>query len=253
MQLAVPANRNYDFMTITLSTIDASRRSFLTCLSVLGISGTTLIRAGESGPHSPALVFPTAPHERLAVTSWPFRGYIESPTNPARDRSKPGMDLKQFAAMASEKFGVPNINPLAAHFSFGTSVSGGIPASCRRRAFSRCRSRAEGASLYDPDASKRDAAVASSRKWIDAAVTIGSPSVRQHIQGPKGARPDVELAAKSLGALADYGAKRNIVVTLENDNAVAEDPFFYSECRRTGEQSVSPRAAGFRQFATTSR
>jgi hypothetical protein len=116
MQLAVSANRNYDFMTITLSTIDASRRSFLTCLSVLGISGTTLIRAGESGPHSPALVFPTAPHKRLAVTSWPFRGYIESPTNPARDRSKPGMDLKQFAAMASEKFGVPNINPLAAHF-----------------------------------------------------------------------------------------------------------------------------------------
>jgi sugar phosphate isomerase/epimerase len=64
------------------------------------------------------------------------------------------------------------------------------------------------------------------RQWIDIAVLIGSPSVRQHVSGSPGVQPDVVLAAETLGQLADYGAKRNIVVNLENDNAVSEDPFF---------------------------
>lgn len=54
----------------------------------------------------------------------------------------------------------------------------------------------------------------------------GSPSVRQHVHGKRSAKPDVELAAQSLGKLAEYGSQRNIVVNLENDNAVSEDPFF---------------------------
>jgi len=53
----------------------------------------------------------------------------------------------------------------------------------------------------------------------------GSPSVRQHLSGSHGMKPDVDLAAKSLGALADYGVSKDIVVILENDSAVNEDPF----------------------------
>jgi sugar phosphate isomerase/epimerase len=64
------------------------------------------------------------------------------------------------------------------------------------------------------------------RQWIDIAVLVGSPSVRQHVAGDEGVKPNVVLAAESLGQLAEYGAKRNIVVNLENDSAVAEDPFF---------------------------
>ena len=58
------------------------------------------------------------------------------------------------------------------------------------------------------------------------AVSIGSPSVRQHVQTSSGQKPDVALAAASLGEMAAYGAKHNVVVNLENDNPVAEDPFF---------------------------
>jgi sugar phosphate isomerase/epimerase len=50
--------------------------------------------------------------------------------------------------------------------------------------------------------------------------------VRQHVSGAPGAKPDVVLACESLGQLAEYGSRRNIVVNLENDSAVSEDPFF---------------------------
>ena len=55
---------------------------------------------------------------------------------------------------------------------------------------------------------------------------LGSPSVRQHVSGVHGLKPDVALASESLGALSEYGSKRGVIVNLENDNPVAEDPFF---------------------------
>jgi sugar phosphate isomerase/epimerase len=36
----------------------------------------------------------------------------------------------------------------------------------------------------------------------------------------------VTRAAETLSRVAEYGAKRNVVVHLENDNPVSEDPFF---------------------------
>ena len=55
---------------------------------------------------------------------------------------------------------------------------------------------------------------------------VGSPSVRQHVAGHSGEKPDVSLAAQSLGEMAEYGSKKNIVINLENDSPGAEDPFF---------------------------
>ncbi len=61
------------------------------------------------------------------------------------------------------------------------------------------------------------------RKFFAAA--IGSPSVRQHLSAQQGQKPDLDAAATNLARLADYGGKRNVVVNLENDDAVAEDPY----------------------------
>ena len=74
---------------------DLSRRSFL--VTSVAVAGAVTLRAAE--PH---LDFPTKPRDRLAVTSWPFRAYMEAPGNHDRDRNKPGMDAKDFAAMAVE-------------------------------------------------------------------------------------------------------------------------------------------------------
>jgi sugar phosphate isomerase/epimerase len=207
--------------------MNMSRRDFLRTSPVIGL---TLLYAGRASSvlaRQPELNFPTRPRDRLALTSWPFRAYMESPDNPYRDRTKPGMDLVEFARMAVQKFGIHNINPLSAHFQ---STSPRYVDALRERvakAGARFVDLGVGAGkFYDPELSERKAAVEYGKKWIDIARIVGSPSVRQHIGGSRGVRPSAELAAQSLGELADYGAKKNIVVNLENDSLVSEDPFF---------------------------
>jgi len=95
------------------------RRRFLqSCAGALAASASTLFPRVLSASTEPNLTFPSAPHERLAVPSWPFRGYIVAPLNQwARDPKLPGMDLKDFAAMVVKRFNVRNIEPLSEHFS----------------------------------------------------------------------------------------------------------------------------------------
>src|SRR5580704_15301338 len=97
-----------------------TRRSFLETLSTLAagsmIAGTTprsLFAAPQSKPH---IDFPTAPRERIAVASYPFRMYIEAPGNRSRDTKLQGFPIMQFPAEVAEKFGVHGIEPLAQHF-----------------------------------------------------------------------------------------------------------------------------------------
>jgi sugar phosphate isomerase/epimerase len=170
--------------------------------------------------------FPTKARDRLAVTSWPFRTLIDGPTNHQRDTTARGMDLKEFPAFIVEKFGVHNINPLSDHFHSSDPAY----LDSFREAVAKAGSHIvdlglSGRQFYSSDAAARAEAVAFGREWIDVAVAVGSPSVRQHVSGRRGEIPNVDLAAASLGEMAEYGAKRNVVVNLENDNAVAEDPF----------------------------
>jgi len=135
--------------------------------------------------------------------------------------------MTEFPAFVAEKFGVFNINPLIDHFS---STEPAYLESFRA-ALDKAHSRIvdlglPGGRMYAPDPALRESAVAAGRKFVDLAVQVGSPSVRLHVNGNKGEKPDIPLAANSLGAIAEYGAQRNIVINLENDNPVAEDPFF---------------------------
>lgn len=213
-----------------METLYSSRRNFLQYFSA--IAAAPLARAASQAPPAPDVHFPTEPRARLAVTSYPFRAYIQSPTNKAfNPEAKSGdvksIDLKDFARMVVDRFGVHNINPLASHF--GSTNKRYLDEF--QQAVAKAGSHLVGLGLgggkfYDPDASVRSAAVDSSRKWIDIASVLGSPSVRQHVSGVHGLKPDVALASESLGALSEYGSKRGVIVNLENDNPVAEDPFF---------------------------
>lgn len=164
------------------------------------------------------------------MTSYPFRAYIESPTNRERDKSKTGMDLKEFPAMIVKRFGVHNINPLGDH------LGSTDPAYLEdfRKAVEAAGSHVVDLGLSsrdfaNGDKSVREEAVAYGRKWIDIAVLIGAPSVRQHLATAHGATPSAGNAAESLARLAEYGSQKNIVVNLENDSPGAEDPFFIVE------------------------
>jgi sugar phosphate isomerase/epimerase len=208
-----------------------SRRTFLKTSSALSAAllGTKFSWSLTSGP---ALDFPTAPRDRLAVASWPFRAYIESPTNKwARDTKLPGMDLKDFPAMVVERFGLHGMEPLDQHFrstdlTYVREVREAAEKAGVRVVDIPC---GVGASFYDPDPAKRQKAVEGGRKWVDVARALGSPSIRAHIGGAKGAKPNVEYASESLDKLAAYGEKQNIVVNLENDDNATEDPFFIIE------------------------
>lgn len=195
----------------------SSRRGFLEYIALL--SGATCLSA--------EVHFPTRPRDRLAVTSYPFRAYIESPTNRGRNPNVPGMDLRQFPKLVADRFDVHNINPLIDHFRSTDSAY----LDSFRKAVADAGSHIvdlglSGGRFYSSDANERENAVRASSQSIDIAEAIGSPSVRQHIHGKKGEKPNVDLAAQSLGQLAEYGSKHGVVVNLENDNPVSEDPFF---------------------------
>jgi len=83
-----------------------------------------------------------------------------------------------------------------------------------------------GHSQYSLDAAERERAVSVSKQWLDAGAALGSPSIRTHINDSKDSKPDVGRAADTLARVAEYAAKKNVVVHLENDNPVSEDPFF---------------------------
>ena len=81
-------------------------------------------------------------------------------------------------------------------------------------------------SPYALDRAEREQAIAFSKKWVDNAVAIGSPCIRTNIPSAKDSKPDLDRTAESLTRVAEYASAKNIVVTLENDNPVSEDPFF---------------------------
>jgi sugar phosphate isomerase/epimerase len=182
----------------------------------------------ESPPVGPDIRFPTAPRDRIAVSSWPFRAYVESPTNSDRNPKLPGMDLKDFAAHVVKEFNIRNIEPIFNQFASTD------PQYLRefRAAVEKAGSRVvdipvdSDDSLYDRDPAVRKRAVEFGKRWVDIAVTIGSLGIRNGIARAKNAAPNVELTAEGLHQIVNYAAERNIVVTLENDDLVSEDAFF---------------------------
>jgi sugar phosphate isomerase/epimerase len=204
-----------------------ARRDILRSLSAALSAGLLAGRPPATAVRQPSLNFPSDARARLAVTSYPFRGFINSPKNHDRNPNLPGMDIKDFPAFVAENFGVFNINPLANHFaSTEPSYLDGFRAAVKKAHSQIVDLGLPGGRFYAADTAVRQEAVVSARKFVDMAVQVGSPRVRQHVQGRSTEKPDVSLASASLGELAEYGEKNNVVINLENDNPVAEDPFF---------------------------
>lgn len=212
-----------------------SRREFAKMLGVTaaGIAASTTLDgdfawAGLPAEIAPHVNFPTAARDRLAVAAWPFRAYINSPTNNDRDPKKPGMDLKDFAAYVVKTFDVHGIEPYNLHFSstepqYLQDLREGLE---RANAHAVNIAVDQEKSFYDDDLATRQAAVAYAKKWIDVAVAIGSPSVRTNIALAKNTDPNLKNTVESMKEVADYGAANNVVVHMENDNLVSEDAFF---------------------------
>jgi len=208
-----------------------TRRQFVSQMTVAAAGGFILgnsrvvFAASDLQPH---IAFPTAPRDRISVASYPFRAYIESPSNRDRDPKLPGMDLKGFPAEVVKKFNVHNIEPHSRHFrSLDTAYLTELRESLEKAHVKAVNIAVDGPdSFYDSDAAVRSKAIEYAKKFVDAAVQIGSQSVRVHIDRAKDSKPDVQRTAESLGNVVEYAVKKNVVVNLENDDLVSEDAFF---------------------------
>jgi sugar phosphate isomerase/epimerase len=207
-----------------------TRRAFLEKVSVLTAGAFVAARglpgAAAETASQPHITFPIAPRERLAVASYPFRAYIESPNNRDRNHSLPGMDLTDFPAEVVRKFDVHNIEPHNRHFrSLDAEYLGRFREALQKANVKAVDIAVDGRdSFYDEDAAIRRKAVAYGKTWVDVAVAIGCPSIRTHIEGK--ASPNVARTVESLREVASYGAEKNVVINLENDDLVSEDAFF---------------------------
>lgn len=183
---------------------------------------------GSSGP---TVSFPSAARDRVAVAAYPFREFIvgwkgwdgKTPNTAAHQ-----MELKDFAAHVAGKFDVHKIELWSPIFpSTDAKYLEQLRAAIEKAGSSVVDIAVDAHhSQYSTDAAERERAVTGSKEWIDVGATLGSPSIRTHINGTKDSKPDVGRAADTLARVAEYGAKKNVVVHLENDDPVSEDPFF---------------------------
>jgi sugar phosphate isomerase/epimerase len=186
------------------------------------------LRAVFGADSGPSIHFPSQPRERIAIASYPFREVIAGPHEQNSARSDSKMDLKDFAAHVSAKLNIKKIEPWSQHFR---SLEGKY-----LEQFRAAVEKAQGAivniavdgdsSPYAAHQAERENAVSFSKQWVDVAVAIGSPSIRTNIPAASDSEPDIERAADSLSRVAEYGAAKNVVINLENDNPLSEDPFF---------------------------
>ena len=206
-----------------------TRREFLVECAAATAGASLLPGVARSAVNSePSVRFPSAPRDRVAVASYPFREFIAGPKHKT---GNPTIELKDFAAHVIKKFHVYGIEPWSPHFpstdaKYLTEFRGAVEKS--HAAVVNIAVDGEN-SPYAADRAEREKAVAFSKQWIDVALAIGSPSVRTNIPEAKDAKPDADRLAESLRRVVEYAATKNVVVHLENDNPVSEDPFFLVE------------------------
>jgi sugar phosphate isomerase/epimerase len=178
-----------------------TRRDFLAAAALL----TPLQRL--SAASRPDIPFPTAPRDRLAVASWSFHELFE--------HSK--IDMKNFATMVADRYKIHNVELLGQHLPSTT------PAYLKEL---RAAVQRAGSKVVNVPAGGKASLIEDGKKWIDVAVALDSPSIRLNLTGVKGVAPNAALTAEGLASVAQYGASKNVIVTLENDDPVIEEAFF---------------------------
>jgi len=208
-----------------------TRRQFISQSALLAASALFLssrVSAAEAAP-VPHVKFPADLRARLAVASYPFRDFIlpAAYTSPSA-ASGTKMELTEFAAHVKSRFLLDKIEPWSSHFrSLDPRYLEGFRAALDRGGSSVVNIAFDGEhSFYAADPEERKLAIANNKQWIDAAAVLGSPSIRTHVATSGNEPPHLDRAADTLTQVAEYGAARNVVVHLENDDGVSEDPVF---------------------------
>ena len=210
-----------------------TRRQFVEQWAKAAAAAWLLPGLAHGSSSGPSVQFPSDPRQRVAVAAYPFREFIvgwkgSNGNRPSKVPREQQMELKDFAAHVAEKFNVHHIEPWSPIFpSTDPKYLEQFRAAVEKAKSSVVDIAVDGGySQYALDKVEREKAVTASNQWVDVGVALGSPSIRTHIDGAKDSKPDVGRCADTLARVAEYAAKKNVVVHLENDNPISEDPFF---------------------------
>lgn len=207
-----------------------TRREFLSESAMLAASVLLAPPDAAASPVQPDVHFPASVRDRIAVASYPFRDFIlpAEYVSASASATPPKMELMEFAAHVKSRFNVNKIEPWSSHFrSLEPKYLDDF-----RTALDKSRSAVVNIafdgqhSFYALDRTERERAVADNQRWIDAAATLGSPSIRTHIAAADNQAPDLDRSADTLLRVVEHAAARAVVIHLENDDAVTEDPVF---------------------------
>ena len=206
-----------------------TRRQFLTQSAMVTAGALLSSLDATAYPTQPNITFPANPRDRLAVASYPFRDFIlPAEYVSASASTAPKMELIEFAAHVKSRFNLNKIEPWSSHFrSLEPKYLDDF-----RTALDRAKSLLvdiayDGQhSFYAADRAERERAVADNKQWIDAAAVLGSPSIRTHIASADNQPPDLDRSTDTLLRIVEHAATRNVVVHLENDDGITEDPVF---------------------------
>ncbi len=211
----------------------ATRREFVSQCAGVAAGACLLPAFAQASISQPSITFPSAARERIAVAAYPFREFTRGwkgwdGKTPSTVPLAQQMELKDFAAHVAEKFNVHKIEPWSAVFPSTDPKYLDEFRSAVEKAHSAVVDIAvdAGHSQYSIDAAEREKSLSGSKHWVDVGAALGSPSIRIHIDDAKDSKPEVGRASDTLARVAEYAAKKNVVIHLENDNPVSEDPFF---------------------------
>jgi sugar phosphate isomerase/epimerase len=207
--------------------LDKTRRRFLLD-AVSTFAGAALLPSmvtASADTAQPSMRFPEQPRERITIASYPFRNYLAGRKDTLGARK---LELKDFSAHVAEKFNIRKIEPWSEHFrSLDQTYLEEIRAGVEKAGGMIVNIAVDGEhSPYAANKAEREKYVALSKQWVDAAATAGSPSIRSNMPKASDSEPNAQRAADSLSQVVEYAATKNIVVNLENDNPLSEDPFF---------------------------
>jgi sugar phosphate isomerase/epimerase len=210
---------------------DKTRRRFLIDALSAMAGATALfpsIATAAADTTQPSVRFPEQPRERIAIASYPFRDYVTGRKDVLGGHK---LELKDFSAHVAEKFNIRKIEPWSEHFrSLDHNYLQEIRTGVEKAGGMIVNIAVDGEhSPYAADKGEREKSVVFSKQWVDAAAVVGSPSIRNNMPKAADSEPDAQRAADTLSQLAEYAAKKNILVNMENDNPVSEDPFFIEQ------------------------
>jgi sugar phosphate isomerase/epimerase len=206
---------------------DKTRRRFLrdAVSALAGVAFFPAIVTAAADTAQPSMRFPEHPRERIAIASYPFRDYVAGRKDALGGHK---LELRDFSAHVAEKFNITKIEPWSKHFrSLDQNYLAEIRVGVEKTGGMIVNIAVDGEhSPYAADKAEREKSVAFSKQWVDAAAAVGSPSIRSNMPKAGDSEPDAQRAADTLSRVVEYAARKNIVVNMENDNPISEDPFF---------------------------